>query len=285
MKTRNAALIALAAAALSLSCGQGRPPLQQLIRSLNQLPEYSIILEDMRIEGNFFREYSHRYKVVEGTRPDSSAGNLSFDSAEKPLLWADANNSANIKPLFVTFTGVQSSQSSRKEGSSGDLSFKTSTSDWERVSRREYDAYQPYLGMVIASKSQDGKAQQGTGYPPAYNYVGNPRYGQWRQDRSGNSFWEFAGKYAVMSAVFNMANRRVYRNDWNGYRDSYSSGRPYFGRSRQYGTQGSFTKQSNPTFFQRRVQRQQASQRRFSDRVRSRSRMSGTRSRSGRSGK
>ncbi len=241
MKTRSAALTALAAAALSLSCGgEGRQPLQQLVRSLNHLPEYSVILEDMRIEGNFFREYGHRYKVVEGTKSDSSAG---------------------------------------------DLSFKTSTTDWERVNRRDYETYQRYLGMVIASKSSDGKAQQGTGYPPAYNYVGNSRYGQWRQDRSGNSFWEFAGKYAVLSAVFNMGSRRVYRNDWNGYRDNYSSGRPYFGRGRQYGTEGSFTKRSNPTFFQRRVQRQQASQRRFSDRVRSRSRMSGARSRSGGFGK
>ncbi len=243
MKTRIAVLIALAAAALCLSCGEGRSPLQQLIRSLSPLPEYSIILEDMRIGGNFFREYEHRYKVVEGTL---------------------------------------------SEAGSGDLTFQTTTTDWERVSRREYETYQPYLGMVVASKSRDGKAQQGTGYPPAYNYVGDPRYGQWRRDSSGNSFWEFAGKYAVLSALFNMGNNRVSRSDWDGYRDSYGRGRPYFGSSRQFGTEGSITKRTNPTFFQRRLQRQQASQRRFSDRVGSRvsrSRMSGARSRSGRGGK
>jgi hypothetical protein len=233
LKLRIAALLVLVAAALTLACGQTGSPLAELIQSLNQLPEYSIILEDMRIEGNFFREYQHQYKVVQGIQPEAGAPAADFEST---------------------------------------------TTDWERVSRREYETYQPYLGMVIASKSEDGQIQQGTGYPPGYQYAGNPRYGQWRQDASGNSFWEFAGKYAVLSAIFNMANRPIYRNDWDGYRDSYNRGRPFFGRNRQFGTDGSYTKQTHPTFFQRRLQRERASQRRFSQRVRSR--MSGARSRS-----
>lgn len=39
-------------------------PLERLQKHLQVFPEYSIILNDMRKEGNFFPDYSHQYKVV-----------------------------------------------------------------------------------------------------------------------------------------------------------------------------------------------------------------------------
>ena len=174
------------------------------------------------------------------------------------------------------------------EPGSDEMVFRESIRDWQKVGRQTYNRYQPYLGMVILSKGADGKVDQGQ-HPPGYQQVGDDRYGQWRDDRRGGSFWEFYGKYALMSHLFGTFGRPVYRNDWGSYRTARQSGRPYFGSQRQYGTRGSYTKTTNPTFYDRQRVRQQRSGDRFSRKVSDRTRrssMSGTRSRSsGRGGK
>ncbi len=226
---------------LLLASCSSRSPLERLQQQLSQYPEYSVILQDMRLEGNFFKEYYHQYKIVSG----------------------------------------------QKSGASEDLVYDTQTSDWSRVSQTEFEKYQKNLGMVLFSKSAKSGLSDAK-YPPGYEHVGNPRYGNWRSDNSGNSFWEFYGKYAFMSHMFGMFSRPIYRNDWNSYRQSRSRGAPYFGRGGQYGTQGSLTKHTNKSFFDRRVRREAARRSSFSDRVRqraNRSRMSGVRGRSGGFGK
>ena len=47
-------------------------PLERLNRELSQFPEYSIILEDMKEEGNFFKDYFHRYKIAYGKKSGNS---------------------------------------------------------------------------------------------------------------------------------------------------------------------------------------------------------------------
>jgi len=223
-----------------ISCG-GRPGVDKLSRELDRYPEYSIVLEDMMEEGNFFTDYYHKYKIIYG----------------------------------------------EKVGAEDSLTYHNLTTDWIKVEKKDFQKYYDNLGMVIASKSADGKINT-TAYPPGYNYVGNPRYGQWRQDASGNSFWEFYGKYAFFSSMFNMFNRPVYRNDWNDYRSYRGSGRPYYGRGNAYGTRGSYTKKTHNSFFERRKERLASKKASFSDRVQkrmNRSRMSGTRRRSGGFGK
>lgn len=155
------------------------------------------------------------------------------------------------------------------EGSE-DLSFRDELGDWERVPKAVFRQYEPYLGMVILSKDASGPVQEAI-HPPGYQYVGNPRYGQWRSDSSGGSFWEFYGKYALLSHVFGSFNRPIYRGDWDSYSSSRRSNRPYFGPNREFGTQGTYTRQSNPTFFERQKLKQQRSRQSFSEKVKDRS--------------
>jgi hypothetical protein len=221
-----------------LACSP-RTPLEKFKKDLNRYPEYSIILEDMREDGNFFKDYYHKYKLVYGEKANPS------DSA---------------------------------------LTFKDEITDWREIEKKEFEKFYPYLGMVIASKSKDGKIDDSK-YPPGYQYVGNQRYGQWRTDNNGNSFWAWYGKFAMMSTVFGMLNRPVYRNDWNDYGRSRRSGGDYFGRNNTYGTNGSYTKTSKPNFYQRRTVREQAKKSSFSQKVKQRvrrSNMSRVRSRSSR---
>ena len=141
--------------------------------------------------------------------------------------------------------------------------------------------------MVLASKGGIDDITN-TPSPPGYQYIGNKRYGRWRQDSHGNSFWEFYGKYAFFSHLFGGFTRPIYRNDWNDYRRYNSMGRPYYGRNNQYGTQGKLTKQTNRSYFQRQKAKAQARKSRFSNKFKQRtrrSRMSGFRGRSGGFGK
>ncbi len=167
------------------------------------------------------------------------------------------------------------------------LSYKTYTTDWEQVKKKEFERYADFLGMTLVSKSAEAGLND-TPQPPGYQYVGNTQYGQWRTDSSGNSFWEWYGRYAFFSHMFGMFNRPVYRGDYDDYRRYRSDRRPYFGRGNTYGTSGSYTKQTKKSFYERRQSKMSASKSRFGDKVRQRvkrSNMSGFRSRSGGFGK
>jgi len=156
----------------------------------------------------------------------------------------------------------------QREKGSLDLVYAEKIRDWERIDRRTYAKYQPYLGMVILSKGPDGKVDHEQ-HPPGYQYVGNDRYGGWRDDGRGGSFWEFYGRYALMSHMIGGFGRPIYRNDWNTYRDSRNRGQPHFG-SGAYGTNGTVTRQSNPNFFRRQAARQRVRTQGFANRVRGR---------------
>ena len=168
------------------------------------------------------------------------------------------------------------------------MAFSDALLSWQRVPKSVYRRYQPYLGMVILAKGEDGKVEE-TFAPPGYRYVGDQRYGHWRSDSRGGSFWAFYGKYALLSHLFGTRNRPIYRNDWGAYRSARQARKPYFGSRGEFGTQGTYTRTTNPTFYERQKVRQQSSKDRFSRKVQNRtqrSRMSGTRTRSsGRGGK
>jgi hypothetical protein len=153
---------------------------------------------------------------------------------------------------------------------SDEMDYRETVLDWEEVDGATYSRYEPFLGMVILSKTRDGGVDQGA-HPPGYQQVGDERYGQWRQDSSGRSFWEFYGQYALLSNLIGGFGRPIYRDDWDGYRNSRSRGQTYYGPGGGvYGTNGSTTRQTSPDFFRRQQARQAAQGRSFGQRVRSR---------------
>lgn len=138
--------------------------------------------------------------------------------------------------------------------------------EWMEVPSDVFSRYENYVGMVVSSKSLDGKrtgAQQA--YPAGYQYVGNPSYGYW----GGGGFWQFYGQYALMRDL--MGGWRVGRSDWEDYRRTRERGQPYYGPKQSngqptFGTRGSQVKKARPAFYQRQVQRRQT----FSNKVSSR---------------
>lgn len=73
------------------------------------------------------------------------------------------------------------------------------------------------LARVAAmSKEASMQANQSSDAGVGSQLIGNPNYGHWRQDSSGGSFWEWYGKYALFSTLF---NRRIYYGGWAGGRN------------------------------------------------------------------
>ncbi|MDA0709188.1 MAG: hypothetical protein O3B73_03145 [bacterium] len=123
-------------------------------------------------------------------------------------------------------------------------------SDWIEVSDSVYQKYEPFLGMALVSKTDQGVND--AAHPPGYDRVGNPQYGQW-VNRGGSSFWEFYGQYAFMSSMLGWGSGYgMSRGDYDQYRSSQRENRPYYGSNKEYGTQGSVTQRQKPSTFARR---------------------------------
>ena len=211
----------LAAALLTAASCETQSPLDRIEQSLDQYPEYSVVLQDMTDEGF---GHAHQYRVVFG---GPQAG------SEEPV-------------------------------------YRETVLDWMDVDSGTFERYQSSLGMVVLSKGADGIVDRAE-HPPGYQQVGNERYGRWRDDGGGRSFWEFYGQYALLSHIMGGFGRPIYRGDWNGYRDARGRGQTYYGPGGGvYGTGGSTTRQTSPDFFRRQQTRQAAQSRSFGQRVQSR---------------
>lgn len=145
---------------------------------------------------------------------------------------------------------------------------ETKETEWYDVPKDFYLKNEPYLGMAVLSK-KDGEMDNSVS-PPGYAYVGDSRYGRWRDDGSGSSFWEFYGKYRLFSDFMGGWFRPINRYDYDTYRDYSSRQQPYYGRNNEYGTNGYTAKSYKPDFFERKMSRQKASSTSFGDRVNSR---------------
>jgi len=201
--------ITTAAVLFLYGCGGGDLPVEKIKKALKDTPAYSIVLEDMKEEGNFFKKYYHKYRVIR----EEQAG----------------------------------------------------TTDWMEVPEDYFQTNQAFLGMSVAVK-KEGETSS-TVSPPGYQYVGNSRYGHWRTDHRGNSFWEFYGKYALFSSLFGGWYRPIYRSDFDMYQQYRARNVPYFGRNNEYGTNGSVSRKNKPDFFARRTTAERMKKASFKDRV------------------
>ena len=204
-----------------IACGS-KDPVRELIRDLDRYPEYSLIVDDTRIEdSSFFPDYFLRFQVL------TAAG--------------------------------------QRVAGRDTIAYEERRTDWMEVKEETFYRYEKYVGMVVSSKSLDGR-RTGTSqaHPPGYQYVGNSQYGFW----GGGGFWQFYGQYALMSSL--MGGWNVGRGDWEDYRRNRGRGRPYYGPTKggqpTFGSRGSQTQKTRPQFYQRQQSRRQA----FSGQVKNR---------------
>ena len=196
-----------------IACGS-KDPVRELIRDLDRYPEYSLIVDDTRVEGSFFPDYFLRFQVL------TAAG--------------------------------------QRVAGRDTIVYQERRTDWMEVKEETFYRYEKYVGMVVASKSLDGRRTGASqAHPPGYQYVGNPHYGFW----GGGGFWQFYGQYALMRDLMG-GGWRVGRGDWEDYRRNRERGRPYYGPVKDgrptFGARGSQTQKTRPQFYQRQQSRRQA---------------------------
>lgn len=121
--------------------------------------------------------------------------------------------------------------------------------EWIEVPEELFSKHIDDMGMEIVSKGEDGTLTK-TAAPPGYNnFVGNERYGQWVNNSSGGSFWQFYGQYMFLNSLFNMATFPARRSYYDTYRSDYWGRRPYYGPAtssggRTFGTGSAYTRQA-----------------------------------------
>jgi len=200
---------------LIIGCGRpisGDLPIRRIQKILVNVPTYSIILEDMKEEGNFFKTYFHKYRVVKENERQATG--------------------------------------------------------WLEVPEGYYKRNENFLGMSLATR-KEGEDSLGV-KPPGYAYVGDSRYGKWRNDNRGGSVWEWYGKYALFSSLFGGWYRPIYMNDYNSYNSYRSRKQPFFGRNKEFGSSGSIAKRTKPNFFARHMAKQRSGRSSFANKVSSR---------------
>lgn len=187
-------------------CGGGdsefkKSPLDELIKELPKDEVFSIILNDMDVEGNFSKTYFHQYEIIKGSTPET---------------------------------------------------ISSETTNFLEVNEEFFNQHINNMGMEIASRDSTGKLHKDVAPAGYSNYVGNQKYGQWKSDGNGGSFWEFYGKFAFMSSMFNLMTypaRYSHYDTWRG--GYYGTGRPYYGPSSggtsYYGTGSKYNQSRNPS--------------------------------------
>nr|WP_320190009.1 hypothetical protein [uncultured Desulfobacter sp.] len=131
----------------------------------------------------------------------------------------------------------------------------TSETDWEPVNASFYEQNLDNLGMAILSKPYGEFEPDSHAAPPGMAYVGNPRYGEWKKDTHGNSFWSWYGRYAFFSNLFFYPSHYYSYGSWNRWNTDYRYRKSYYGQTGTgytFGSRGSRMKDSpryqNSTF-------------------------------------
>jgi len=74
---------------------KGKTPVDNLIKEMDNVPSFSIILHDMNTEGTFFKDYLHQYKIIKSTPDQDSAVNETITDwydVDKNFFMANVNN-------------------------------------------------------------------------------------------------------------------------------------------------------------------------------------------------
>lgn len=229
-------------------------PVDELIKDMSSIQNFTIILHDMDVEeGTFSNKYFHTYKIIKEVPKNST----SYDDRNSSVFQL-VQLSEKVKSDIIDQVVDSLKQQNNEPKSEPNFELKEETTSSMEVSEQYFRRNENNMGMEIASKS-DGKVKKEVAPAGFSNYVGNTKYGHWRTGSGGTSFWEFYGKYAMMRSAFNLiAGPQIYRNHYMDYRSNYyGRGRAYYGRSTggryRYGTRSSYMKKSRPSFYSRRA--------------------------------
>lgn len=138
----------------------GPAPLDNLRNSMKNVPDWSILLDDMKVEGNFFKSYYHKYTVVTGETKNTTdwleVRQKTYDQYKPYLgmtLWTKSNGKEEAQVAPPGYGHVGNSRYGRWQTDSSGRSFWVYYGQYRlfsdlmggrRIYRDSYDTYSTY---------------------------------------------------------------------------------------------------------------------------------------------
>jgi hypothetical protein len=187
---------------LGISLDAGR------LRNANIIKQYAILVE---------RERPDVLKLTRELAREGTTSGLAYGSLKQRL------EKVNRSPRDEKQAGAAFEDLQRVAAAADVVVFNDSLIDVVNVLA---DLSNGKLPRMQVSQSEP-KSAQGAGS----HLVGNPRYGRWQRNSSGQSFWAFYGQYALMRSLF-FSPRPYYYSSWypnRGWSYYGNVGRNYYG--------------------------------------------------------
>jgi hypothetical protein len=175
-----------------------------------------------------------------------------IDTQNYSVVLADMDYKEDSDTYFHKYKIILEKPNTATESKEDD--FEVKLTKWKKVSPITFEEHQKDLGMTVLSKKNGVLDKKAT--PAGYNnYVGNDKYGNWKTQSNGTSFWAFYGQYHFMSSLFYGSSHRYYRSDYNYYRTNHYGRSNYYGRNNTFGTSNYKSKSwsSKPASFKENV--------------------------------
>lgn len=175
-----------------------------------------------------------------------------IDTQNYSVVLSDMDYKEDSNKYFHKYKIILEKPNTATESKEDDFDVKLT--EWKEVSPITFEEHQKDLGMTVLSKKDGVLDKKAT--PAGYNnYVGNDKYGSWKTQSNGTSFWAFYGQYHFMSSLFYGSRHRYYRSDYSYYRTNHYGRSSYYGKTNTFGTSNYQSKNwsSKPTSFKENV--------------------------------
>ncbi len=178
------------------------------VRNANIIKQYAILVE---------RERPDVLKLTRELAREGTTSGLAYGSLKRRL------EKVNRSPQDEKQAGVAFEDLKRVEAAADVVVFNDSLIDVVNVLADLSNGKLPRMQVA----QTESKSAQGAGS----HLVGNPRYGNWQRNSSGQSFWVFYGQYAMMRSLFFRPGPYYYSSWYRNRGWSYygNVGRHYYG--------------------------------------------------------
>ncbi len=116
-----------------------------------------------------------------------------------------------------------------------------------RTSREFAKRNMKFIGLSIYRRNHE--KEEFLPQAPGSLYVGNREYGEWRENKKGVLKWRFAKAFKNYPNYLGWGKFRPTQEFADGYKNSATTNKPYFGLKHEFGPEGRITRENFPHFF------------------------------------
>jgi len=120
-----------------------------------------------------------------------------------------------------------------------------------RTSRKFTEQNTHFLGMSTFRRYKEGKKQDFTPMPPGSVFIGNKSFGNWVRKGKNSKRWKFFRVYRQIPQYLGWKDYTPTLKTYTQIQEYQERGKPFHGSNDEFGLDGSITKVSFPSYFER----------------------------------